>query len=87
MPNDDIKLIETEINGKKIAFSSETEFVVQTSKNKNRKSGYETRATFKGRLVQAVMHYNMINVGQGYRKRLLMPSCSKNPVLARQTSF
>lgn len=86
MSNEDIKLIHIEINGKKIAFSSETVFIVQTSKTKNRKSGYENRVSFKGNLVKAVMYYNMINIGMGYRKRLLMPSCSKNPVLARQSS-
>jgi hypothetical protein len=80
-----MKLYTNELDGKKIAYSSETEFLVQTSKTKNGKSGYETRYTIKGNLAQAVMYYNMINIGYGYRKRLLMPS-SKKPVLARQAS-
>ena len=80
------KLLTATLDGKMIAYSSETEFVVQVSKSKNSKSGYETRYTIKGNLAQAVMYYSGINVGYGYRKRLLMPSCSKNPVLARQAS-
>ena len=72
-----------ELNGKKIAYSSETEFIVQIGKGK---SAYKTRNVFKGNLTQAVMTYCGINIGNGYKKRLLMPSCSKNPVLARAKS-
>ena len=75
-----------QINGKRIAYTDETVFIVQTSKTKNSKSGYENRYSFKGNLSQAWFHYDCINIGNGYRKRLLMPSCSKNPVLARNAS-
>jgi hypothetical protein len=81
----DITLKTSVLDGKTIAYASDTEFLVQCSKRRTSKSEYETRARFVGNLAQAVMYYNMINVGNGYRKRLLMPSAAK-PVLARQGS-
>ena len=72
------------LNGKQIAYSSETEFLVQVGKGS--KGAYRTRYSFTGNLYQAVLYYNCINIGNGYKKRLYMPSCSKNPVLARQFS-
>jgi hypothetical protein len=69
------------LNGKQIAYSSETEFLVQVGKGS--KGAYRTKYSFRGNLAQAVMYYNCINIGNGYKKRLLMPSCSTNPVLAR----
>ena len=78
-----IKLLTTELNGKRIAYCSETEFLVQVGRGKG---SYKTRYSFKGNLAQAVMHYNGINIGNGYKKRLLMPSCSKRPTLAKSIS-
>lgn len=72
------------LDGKQIAGSSETEFLVQVGKGA--KGSYRTRYAFKGNLGQAVMYYNGINIGNGYKKRLLMPSCSKRPVLAKAAS-
>lgn len=78
-----IKLLTAELDGKKIAFASNTDFLLQVGKNK---SAYKTKYTFKGnKLNQAVMYYQGINIGNGYKKRLLMPS-SNNPVLARAFS-
>lgn len=71
-----------ELNGNKVAFSSETEFLVQI---RSRKGKYKTKYSFRGNLAQAVFYYNCINIGNGYCKRLLMPS-SKKPVLAKQMS-
>lgn len=68
-----------ELNGVKIAYSEETEFIVQVGYGKGT---YKTKYRFVGDLVRAVLHFNSINVGRGYKKRLLMPS-SKKPVLAR----
>jgi hypothetical protein len=79
----DIKLFTSELNGKKIAYSSETEFLVQVGRYS--KGSYHTKYSFKGNLAQAVMYYNGINIGYGYKKRLLMPS-SKKPILARSYS-
>jgi len=77
-----MKLFTSELDGKLIGYSEETEFLVQLGKGKG---SYKTKWSFKGRLSQAVLHYNGLNIGNGYKKRLLMPS-SKNPVLAVKRS-
>ena len=79
----DIQIMNVELNGKNIAYTNQTEFLVQIGKDKG---SYKTKYRFVGNLHQAVMYYNAINIGNGYKKRLLMPSCSKKPVLAKQFS-
>jgi hypothetical protein len=80
------KLLVNELDGKKIAYSSETIFLVQVGKGP--KGSYKTRYTVKGSLGQAAFLYVGINIGNGYKKRLVMPSSSRNRgVLARQASF
>jgi hypothetical protein len=74
-----IHLITQELNGKKIAYSSETMFFVQVGKNR---SSYKNRYSFKGNLAQAVTYFNCINIGNGFKKRLVM----ENKVLARAFS-
>ena len=76
-----VKLKTSELNGKKIAYSSETEFLVQISRGKG---SYKTVARFVGNLAGAVIHYSGLNVHGGYNKRLLMPACERKPVLARE---
>lgn len=78
-----ITLIHNTLDGKKIAYSSETDFLVQIGKNKG---SYKTKYSIKGSLGQALFWYHSINIGNGYKKRLVMPS-SKKPVLARQFSM
>ena len=75
--------IVNELDGKKIAYTDQTEFLVQIGKNKG---SYRTKYRIVGHLGSAVLWYNGINIGNGYKKRLLMPSCSKKPVLARAFS-
>lgn len=70
------------LDGKRIIYSDTTDFLVQVG-HKNR--AYATRYTFKGNLHQAVAYFNAINIGRGYKKRLLMPGARK-PVLARAFS-
>jgi hypothetical protein len=70
-----------ELDGKRIAYHDSTEFLVQVGKGKG---SYRTKYTIKGNLTQAVFYYVGINLGPGWKKRLLMPSCSRNPILARQ---
>lgn len=77
-----IKLLENMLDGKRIAYSSETEFLVQVGKGK---SGYATRYAVVGNLAQAVLLYNAINIGNGYKKRLVAPGMNK-PLLARSIS-
>ena len=76
-------MISVELNGKKIAFGSETEFLVQVSRYKG---AYKTRYSFKGNLVQAVRHYEGINIGNGYNKRLYCPAMNKPTLLRARTS-
>ena len=71
------------LDGKYVGYTSETEFLVQVGRGNG---SYKTRYSFKGNLVQATCYYRSINIGNGYKKRLLMPSCSSNPVLARHFS-
>ena len=73
----------SELDGNKIAYTNETEFLIQVGKGKG---SYKTTMRFVGKLISAVMYYRAINVGNGHKKRLLMPSCSKKPVLARHFS-
>ena len=72
--------IHATLNGKRICYTDDTEFLVQTGKGR---SEYRTQWRFVGQLERALIHYNGINVGNGYKKRLLVPSFNK-PVLARE---
>lgn len=70
------------LDGKRIAYTDDTEFLVQVGRGRG---AYATRYSFKGNLHQAVMHYRCINIGRGYKKRLVMPNALR-PVLARALS-
>lgn len=78
------RLYSQELDGQKIAYSSETEFLVQIGKGL--KGGYRTKYRIVGNLGQAVMYFNGINIGNGYKKRLYMPSSPNGGILARVTS-
>lgn len=80
MSDQPIKLRTGMLDGKRIAYSTETVFLVQVSRGKG---SYETRYKLVGNLAQAVIYYNGINIRAPFNKRLLMAD-SKNPVLARQ---
>ena len=79
----DVKLLTVELDGKRIAYCSETEFLVQVGYKS--KGSYKTSYRFVGNLAKAVMYYNCINIGNGYKKRLYAPAFNK-PVLAKATS-
>lgn len=70
------------LDGKKIIYSETTRFEVQVGRHN---SAYKTRYAFDGNLHRAVAYFNALNIGYGYKKRLLMPGARK-PVLARQFS-
>jgi len=70
------------LDGKRIAYADTTRFEVQIGRNK---SAYRTKYAFTGDLAQAVAYLNAINIGNGYKKRLLMVGARK-PVLARAFS-
>lgn len=72
-----------EFNGKKIAYTRDTEFLVQVGKGS--KGSYKTSYRFVGDLSRAVFHYSCINIHSGYKKRIFVPSFNK-PVLTRAFS-
>lgn len=73
-----------ELDGRVVEYSNRTEFLVQVGHGP--KGSYDTKYKFVGELSRALEWYSAINIGRGYKKRLLMPSCSGNPVLAKQVS-
>ena len=72
-----------ELNGKSITYNGDTLFMVQVGRPK-----YETKYCIMGNLDKAVLWYKGINVGYGYRKRLLLLGnpMKKPTVLAKQFS-
>lgn len=71
------------LDGHSIAYTDQTEFLVQVGKGKG---SYSTTYRVVGKLSQAVRLYVGINIGKGHKKRLMMPSCGKRPCLARHFS-
>jgi hypothetical protein len=78
----DIEIKTANIDGKLIAYSSKTAFFVQIGKGK---SAYKTKYSFEGNLGRALFYYNAINIGNGYKKRLYMPS-AKNSTIAKMSA-
>lgn len=72
------------LDGKKIAYHESTDFLVQVGKGS--KGSYKTRYKIAGNFGQAFLYYQGINIGNGFKKRLYMPLCSKNPTIARAAS-
>ena len=70
------------LDGATIAYTNATEFLVEVGRYQG---AYHTRYSFTGNLTQAVLYFNAINIGNGYKKRLRAPSFNK-PVLARAFS-
>lgn len=74
---------EYELNGKKVSFHRSSEIEVQIGKNS---SAYKTKWRFPAeQFGRAVLYYSGLNIGNGYKKRLVCQSLNK-PVLARQFS-
>lgn len=78
----DIEIKYVTLDGKRIAYTNQTEFLVQVGKNR---SAYRTRYRFVGDIHKAAAHYRAINVGLGYKKRLYVPSFNK-PTLAKMVT-
>lgn len=77
-----MKLLTATLDGKRIAYTDETVFIVQIGKGR---SAYKTKTRHEGKLSEAVFNYRCINIGNGFKKRLLMLGANK-PILARQLS-
>ena len=88
MTEDKRVICEYELDGKKIALHRDAEVMVQIGKdNKHRRGKYNQTVWFKGSTFgQAVMHYNMINIGNGYKKRLYVSALTR-PTVAREFSI
>ena len=72
------------LDGKRIAYHDMTEFFVQVGYGS--KGSYKNRYRIVGNLGQALLYYKGINIGNGYKKRLYVPSFNK-PILAREASY
>lgn len=70
------------IDGKRMAYTNMTEFLVQVGKNR---SAYRTRYRFIGDIHEAARYYRSLNVGHGYKKRLYAPSM-KTPTIAKMVT-
>ena len=79
--------MQVELDGKVVHYDSETVFRVQVGRWS--KGAYKTQYSFVGNIHAAVRYYQCINIGRGYKKRLVMdgwalPRCGR--VLARDAS-
>ena len=79
----EIKIITSYLDDESIVYTNSSQFLVQIGRGK---SAYKTRYCITGNLGQAVAYYNGLNIGNGYKKRLICFSLNK-PVLARQFSY
>ena len=70
------------LDGKRIIYGGKTVFEVQVGRGHGQ---YETRYSFEGELARALFYYKAVNIGNGYKKRLIMVGAQR-PVLARQIS-
>ena len=78
----EVKFTAQELDGKRVAYHDRTHFLVQVGRGNG---GYKTKYRIVGNLSQAVLYYRAINIGNGYKKRLYVPTFN-NPLLARATS-
>ena len=70
------------LNGKRIAYDINTEFYVQVGKNKSK---YISKYKTVGNLDWALIYYNKLEVSDGFKKRLYVPSFNK-PTVLRETT-
>jgi len=61
--------MEITINNKTFTCNDDTHFVIQMGKGK---SAYKDRYVFVGDLEKALFYYRCINIGYGFKKRLLI---------------
>jgi len=75
-----MKITTITLDGKRVAFTNATQFLVQVGKGKG---SYRTKQSFVGDIVQAYFKYSAILLEAGQKKRLYAPDLV-NPVLARE---
>lgn len=73
--NQDKTFYEYNFNGGRIAFHKDAVICVQVGKDKGK---YETKYTFEAQdFGRAVLYYNGINIGRGFKKRLFCETLNK----------
>lgn len=80
---DNVQIKHATLNGKAIAYTSVSVFSVEVGRYS--KGSYRPRYSFTGDLPRAVQYFNAINIGRGYKKRLVCWTLNK-PVLAKVSS-
>jgi hypothetical protein len=78
-----VQIFFASVDGKPIAYTNQTVFLIEIGKGP--KGAYKTRFEITGNLGQACRLYRGINVGNGFKKRLFVPTFNK-PMLARDFS-
>lgn len=78
-------MVQAQIDGKIVHFTPQAKFRVEVGHGP--KGSYKPRYSFTGNAAQACFYYRGINVGRGYKKRLVLQDVGQNPmVLAREFS-
>lgn len=72
------------LDDRTVYHSPQANFLVQVGRYA--KGEYKTRYMFTGDLKQALFYYVGINIGYGYKKRLVMVDCGKSSTLAKASS-
>jgi len=71
-----------EIDGKQIAYTDQSVFLVQIGRGRG---SYRTKYSITGSLGKACFYYRAVNIGNGYKKRLVCESLN-NPLIVRHFS-
>lgn len=77
-------IITQTLNDREVSYTAQTNFLVQVGHGP--KGEYKLRYCFTGSLLQAVMYYNSINIGRGFKKRLQMVEGGKAKTLCKASS-
>ena len=72
------------INGRDFSYSDSTTFLVQVGKGE--RGSYNTRYSFTGDINKAAFYYQCINIGNGYKKRLVMENNGSKCLIVRALS-
>lgn len=72
------------VNGREVSYSDTTKFLVQVGKGE--KGAYTTRYSFTGDIRKAGFYYECMNIGNGYKKRLVMENNGRKCLLVRALS-
>ena len=80
--NVEIKTIQ--LNDRMLTYPSSAFFRVQVGRGGG---GYSTKYSFMGNPSRAMLYYNAINVGNMYKKRLVMDFNGRKEVLVKDSSW